>query len=262
MLFSRQRKSIPGLAKQRFGCWGWPLAWPRSRWHPPLEPLPPAARRRASTHSTPLETTSQRASGRTDPNMWVADWEDDNIFTYKMSDKSRDAAKDFDTLNAAGNNKPRGIWSDGTTMWVVDSQDKEEKIFAYRLSDAAVLSSLSLSPAFDGGTARYTGTVFGSDIQTTVTATAAQSGASVVVLPADADTATPGHQAALAKGVETAVTITVTPSSGDARVYTVAVANLFTARNPTQDFDTLAASQNTAPRSLWSDGETMWVADS
>ena len=28
--------------------------------------------------------------------------------------------KDFDTLRAAGNRNPTGIWSDGTTMWVAD----------------------------------------------------------------------------------------------------------------------------------------------
>ena len=29
---------------------------------------------------------------------------------------ARDPAKDFDTLEAAGNDDPRGIWSDGVTM--------------------------------------------------------------------------------------------------------------------------------------------------
>ena len=40
--------------------------------------------------------------------------------------------KDFDTLRAAGNRQPEGIWSNGTTMWVADSTD--EKIFAYSMS--------------------------------------------------------------------------------------------------------------------------------
>ena len=33
---------------------------------------------------------------------------------------SRDSSKDFDTLSAAGNNAPDGVWSDDTTMWVSD----------------------------------------------------------------------------------------------------------------------------------------------
>ena len=36
-----------------------------------------------------------------------------------MSDRSRDAGKDFD-LRAAGNSYPTGLWSDGATMWVAD----------------------------------------------------------------------------------------------------------------------------------------------
>ena len=42
------------------------------------------------------------------------------------------AEDDFDTLKAAGNEEARGIWSDGTTMWVVD--DGPNKLFAYTLA--------------------------------------------------------------------------------------------------------------------------------
>ena len=50
--------------------------------------------------------------------MWVTDNFDDKIYAYNLSTKARDTSKDFDTLGAAGNNDPRGIWSDNTTMWV------------------------------------------------------------------------------------------------------------------------------------------------
>ena len=58
--------------------------------------------------------------------MWVADACDfrsavGKIFAYDMATKQRDSAKDFNTLTAAGNDAPAGIWSDGTTMWVVDA---------------------------------------------------------------------------------------------------------------------------------------------
>ena len=43
--------------------------------------------------------------------------------------------QDFDTLTAAGNDDPRGLWSDGTTMWVVDATDG--KIYAYNLTTKA-----------------------------------------------------------------------------------------------------------------------------
>ena len=188
------------------------------------------------------------------------------IYAFHLSEGTRYAAKDFDTLSAAGNRIPRGLWSDGTTMWVTDSED--EKIYAYRLSDAEALSSLSLSglslsPAFDRGTVLYTASIIQSGAQTTVTATAASSTASVSILPADADTATAGHQVALANGEETYIIISATPSSGTIwdRAYIVAVTNQFTSHNPSQDFNTLIAAGNNYPQGIWSDGKTIWVTD-
>ena len=61
--------------------------------------------------------------------MWVADYSDDKIYAYNLSAKARDFGKDFNTLDAAGNEGPAGIWSDGTTMWVADYSD--DKIYAY-----------------------------------------------------------------------------------------------------------------------------------
>ena len=48
---------------------------------------------------------------------------------------SHDPSKDFDTLDAAGNDDPRGIWSDGVTMWVAD--DSDEKLRAYNIMTKA-----------------------------------------------------------------------------------------------------------------------------
>ena len=68
--------------------------------------------------------------------IWVVDDEfhnetPDTIRAYRKSDQTRDDEKDITgrTMKAAGNVKSRGIWSDGTTMWVADS--REDKIFAY-----------------------------------------------------------------------------------------------------------------------------------
>ena len=71
--------------------------------------------------------------------MWVSDQGghpstprdgDERIFAFRMSgDKRGEPGRDFDTLVAAGNGSPRGIWSNGTTMWVVDDEDK--KLYAY-----------------------------------------------------------------------------------------------------------------------------------
>ena len=50
----------------------------------------------------------------------------DTVFGWKAVD-------DLDGLIAAENESPRGVWSDGTTMWVSDHGD--DKIYAYRMSD-------------------------------------------------------------------------------------------------------------------------------
>ena len=108
-------------------------------------------------------------------------------------------------------------------MWVADSN--ENKIYAYRLSNAAVLSSLSLngatlSPAFDSSPARYTGTVFGSDIKTTVTPL--HTNAIVSISPADADDATAGHQVVLAEGANS-IALAVIAANGAAQTYSIIV---------------------------------------
>ena len=103
-----------------------------------------------------------KAAGNNEPSgiwsngmtMWVADPTDNKIYAYRMSDKSRDPAKDFDILSDNHNPKahqliradntsrwldntnPRGIWSDGTTMWVTNTlSSSTDRIYAYRMSD-------------------------------------------------------------------------------------------------------------------------------
>ena len=63
--------------------------------------------------------------------LWVADFEDAELYAYRMSDRSRDSGRDF-TLDV-DNGSPVGIWSDGTTMWASDFADG--KLYAYRMSD-------------------------------------------------------------------------------------------------------------------------------
>ena len=71
--------------------------------------------------------------------MWVADVLDDKLYAYRMSNKEPDSAKDFDTLIAAGNENPQGLWSDGTTMWVADGGDG--KLYTYRMPDRTPVSA-------------------------------------------------------------------------------------------------------------------------
>ena len=68
--------------------------------------------------------------------MWVVDDSDDAIYAYTLATGERNSDKDVSGLAAAGNRHPRGIWSDGTTMWVSDSDDK--KLYAYDVSALVV----------------------------------------------------------------------------------------------------------------------------
>ena len=67
----------------------------------------------------------------------AADSAEKKIYAYNMTTKLRDPEKDYNTLNAADNDRPRGIWSNGTTMWVSDAGRsdnlRDDKIYAYDL---------------------------------------------------------------------------------------------------------------------------------
>ena len=71
------------------------------------------------------------ASGRTARPCGLAAWTDDKIFAYNLSTKARAPDNDFNTLIAAGNENPSGLWSDGTTLWVTDNY--YDRIYAYRM---------------------------------------------------------------------------------------------------------------------------------
>jgi len=207
--------------------------------------------------------------------LWAADFAGsrgtDKLYAFSLSKRNRDASKDFDTLESAGNNQPRGLWSDGTTMWVADAKD--DKIYAYRLStqepslsDDNNLASLRLAgaewlPNFDSRTDFYRAVTVDYDVaHVEVVAVAIHEGASVEISPPDDDPNTDGYQVALSAGDNTTITITVTSENGNARVYTLLVSRS-TSWHRDLDFNALNAAGNSQPRGLWSDGITMWVAD-
>ena len=74
---------------------------------------------------------------------------DNKVFAYKISDGTAVTANDFDELylstNTAAQNAetPRGIWSDGTTMFVADGGD--DSVFAYKHSDESQDSAKNLA---------------------------------------------------------------------------------------------------------------------
>ncbi len=155
--------------------------------------------------------------------MWVSDVFGSKIYAYDMATKARVSSKDFDTLQATGNIYPAGIWSDGETMWVLDPGPLWGNPKIY---------------AYDMATKAW---VSGKDFDT---------------LQAAGNTFPLGFWS-------DGETIWVSDLF-DGKIYAYDMATK--ARVSGKDFDTLKAAGNAdpngGPRGIWSDGMTMWVADS
>ena len=158
--------------------------------------------------------------------MWVVnngrDNSDDKIFAYTLADGSRDADKDINTLNAAGNNVPIGIWSNGTTLWVSDLVD--DKLYAYTLSDGSrdAAKDINLDDA----------------------------NSSPLGLWSDGTTIWVVNNKDTGEG---------DPDTDDDKIFAYTLANGM--RNAAKDINTLNNANNNSPTDLWSDGTTIWVSD-
>ena len=66
------------------------------------------------------------------------------------ADFDRDAGKEFgNRLYDAHNRNPRGLWSDGTTMWVAD--DADDKLYAYNLATKERVPAKDFDTLSDAG---------------------------------------------------------------------------------------------------------------
>ena len=141
----------------------------------------------------------------------TADYGDDRVFAYDLAAGDRRPTRDFDVLAAVGNRSPKGLWSDGETMWVTDPDD--DRVYSYNMEASAVLRSLEVAGVnigtFVPRTTSYQARLPAGLTQTTVAAAAASGSAAVVVSPPDADAVAAGHQVDLGTGDAT-ITITVT----------------------------------------------------
>ena len=174
----------------------------------------------------------------------------------------RDPGKDFDTLNATGNSNPQGIWSDGTTVWVVDEAD--DKIYAYDMATKAYDSSKdfnTLSAAnsnspegiWSDGTTMWVADSIDSKIYAYDMASKARDSSKDFNTLSSAGNNRP--DAIWSDGT----TLWVVDWDDD-KIYAY---NLVAkARDSAKDFNTLTVAGNDSPQGIWSDGKTMWVADS
>ena len=73
--------------------------------------------------------------------MWVADYDDTKLYAYALADGTRQdgtgGTTDKEITLHTTNGNPRGISSDGTTLWAVGFASTEAKIYAYNLSTKA-----------------------------------------------------------------------------------------------------------------------------
>ena len=166
-------------------------------------------------------------------------------------------AKDFDTLTAAGNNDPHGIWSDGKTMWVSDGFD--DKIFAYDMTTKA------RDPAKDFDTLTAAGNNDPVGIWSDGKTMWVPDWSDDKIFAYDMTTKArdPAKDFLTAAGNYTPVGIwsdgkTMWVSDRfDEKIFAYDMTTK--ARDPAKDFDTLTATGNNDPHGIWSDGTTMWV---
>ena len=170
--------------------------------------------------------------------VWVSDHNDKRLFAYRLPvpdaeevdgedlELERVTDEEFKELSKARNNSPRGLWSDGDVMYVVDASDA--RVYTYNMPDAidARLASLTLSDVdvgeFSPGQTEYDGVASEGTTQTTVEVSAVQRRATVTIVPDDVDDMADGHQVLVSDGSE----ITIGVASEDesrTRVYHVRV---------------------------------------
>ena len=209
--------------------------------------------------------------------MWVADL-DGNIYAYDMDTKAPKPAEFFTNL-AGANSKPRGIWSDGDTMWVSDWEPT--RVFAYDMDTKARVRDKEFPvPAKVSGTgieetARFHG--IWSD------------GSGVMWMVSLRDRSVYAFDMATGDPVPSEQFIDSRPTfqaieglwgddqslwltdAGSTPSTVKSVWRYNNARQPGRDIqldlggnsgDQLDFTGNANPVGLWSDGATMWVADS
>ena len=193
--------------------------------------------------------------------------DDETVPVHNMAPNS---ALDFTGLDTATNNRPWGIWSDGTTMWVVDNID--EKLYAYKVNPGeGDHGDRDTAKEFDLDADNFNPNDIWSD------------GVTIWVADSDADKLfayrmNPGETDHGSR--EPGKDITLHSDNGDAfglwsDGVTIWVANdnpdkVFAykmhpggtghgQRETGKEFD--LDSGNFDPYSLWADGETLWVTD-
>ena len=163
------------------------------------------------------------------------------IFAYNLATGDREEDLDFTDLGGSfnDNDHPRGVWSDGVTMWVsnLGAQGASDNlIFAYRMPPRnypARLADLAVHPYnivggtndlgdFHWTTEEYVLNVTGEKAEVTLDWTPKAPNARVRASRPDTDRDLPGHQMSLNYGANE-ITLTVTAPGNIRKTYTLTV---------------------------------------
>ena len=184
------------------------------------------------------------------------------VLQWQLSPKNtRLPSEDFNTLNAAGNEHPVGIWSDGTTMWVADLVDG--KIYAYDMNTKARVTEKDFNTLEAAGN-RYPRSLW-SDAAAMWVADEGENKIFAYDMDTKARVIEKDFNTLEAAGNlrprglwSDGTTMWVADDSGS-KIYAYDMDTK--SRVPAKEINTLEAAGNYTPRGLWSDGTTMWVAD-
>ena len=203
--------------------------------------------------------------------IWVANdgsGATDKLYAYNRSDRSRDSSSDFDTLNTPGNNNPRGICSDGTTMFVADGGD--DKIYAYRMSDTTrdsgkdvTLDSANNSPqGLSCDRTHLWVAEDNDDLTSKIFVYLRSDGSHVSTLDIGASVLSPSSSVGAVnnndqRGMWSNGTTLFVVDDGDDQVYGYQLSD----RTRDDDKNLSLDAANTDPWGLWFDGRVLWVAD-
>ena len=195
--------------------------------------------------------------------LWVADFNNDRMYAYTLSTGARDENRDFALERENGTpfylGSPHEIWSDGTTMWVLDSfggriyaytlkggmrgaREEDREIALYREPEEPldVWSDDTTMWLIDDRSVRiFAYSLAGGAIDTS----------REFFLPVTNSQP---------RGIWSDGTTMWVTDRDDDRLYAYTLST--GARNASREFELHA--ENGAPRSMWSDGTTLWVVDS
>ena len=168
------------------------------------------------------------------------------------------AGADLDGLIAAGNTHPRGVWSDGTTVWVVNGSLDDDRLYAYVLSSGARDAARDITLASSNGDPRgvwsdettvWVVDIVDGKLYAYNLSSGSRDAARDITL--DEDNNSPS-------GVWSDETTVWVADHNDKKLYAYALSD--GARDVARDIDTPGAYRHEGLAGVWSDGTTIWAA--